>query len=83
MAKRPVFTSAQDVADFYTAQGEQMTAKKVRAIHRRAIKASGGTIGKDTPGKGKRYGKDVFAIMAESVEATLKSDDAEQDAPSA
>jgi hypothetical protein len=68
MAKRPSFNSAQDVADHYG-----ISAKKVRALHRKAVRASGGTIGKDTPGRGKRYAKDTFAQMAENVEAALST----------
>lgn len=74
---KPVFKSAQDVADHYG-----ITAKRVRALHRAAVKASGGKIGTDTPGRGKRYALDTFASMAETVEASQASKP-EADAPQA
>lgn len=76
MSKAPQFKSAQDVADHYG-----ISAKKARALHRKAVRAAGGTIGKDTPGRGKRYAADTFAVMAQNVEAGLasrESDDASE-----
>jgi hypothetical protein len=56
------------------------SAKKLRAIHRRNVRANGGKIGVDTPGRGKTYNSKTFAPIAQSVLDALnasKSDDSE------
>jgi hypothetical protein len=51
-----------------------VSAKKLRAIHRKNVRANGGVIGKDTPGRGKTYSRNDFAKIAESVLATMNDE---------
>lgn len=56
-----------------------VSAKRLRALHRKNVRANGGKVGVDTPGRGKTYSPKTFAPIAESVLATLatmKDDDA-------
>lgn len=65
-----------------------ISAKKARALHRKNVRANGGVIGKDTPGKGKRYALDAraFAAIKADVERALsasEASDAADEAPDA
>lgn len=51
-----------------------ISAKKLRAVHRKNVRANGGVIGKDTPGRGRTYSQKTFAPIAESVLATLAAE---------
>lgn len=77
MAKSYTF---QDVAD---ALG--ITPKRARALHRSYVKSRGGTIGQDTPGKGKRYvlNAQAFAEIKKHVtaRAAIEKSESSKDAP--
>lgn len=58
--------------------GRTVTAKQVRAQMRKAVRAEGGVIGKDTPGRGKRYALDAraFRSVKANVTRALSASDA-------
>lgn len=56
-----------------------VSAKKLRALHRKHIRANGGVIGKDTPGRGKTYAQKDFAKIAANVRSMLAADKADSE----
>lgn len=58
----------QDVAD-----RTGLAPKRVRALHRSYVRSNHGTIGTDTPGKGKRYVMDAKAFNAFCANVTKRA----------